>query len=101
MNAIRPRGATAAAVIRDRAMREGTEGAVRNRKIVEMGLIKVAQAIAEGKVKPTMTDLDRLIRLEEFLREEEKVGGTKIVLEWHESCGKPDTVSDGDDGTAK
>jgi hypothetical protein len=35
-------------------------------------------------MKVTMADLDRLIRLEEFLREEEKVGGTKIVLEWRE-----------------
>jgi hypothetical protein len=97
MNAIRPRGATAAAVIRDRAMREGTEGAVRNRKIVEMGLIKVAQAIAEGKVKPTMTDLDRLIRLEEFLRDEEKAEGTKIILEWCQCDGKAQKVGEVED----
>jgi hypothetical protein len=32
----------------------------------------VAQAIAEGKVKVTVAELDRLIRLEEFLREEQK-----------------------------
>jgi hypothetical protein len=66
-----------------------------------MGLVQVAKAIAEGKVKVTVADLDRLIRLEEFLREEEKAEGTKIVLEWCESCGKPGTVSDRDDGTAK
>jgi hypothetical protein len=35
-------------------------------------------------VKTTISDLDRLIRLEEFLREEEKVEGTKIILEWRD-----------------
>ncbi|MFH1312330.1 MAG: hypothetical protein ABIJ00_03805, partial [Candidatus Eisenbacteria bacterium] len=62
----------------------------RNRKIVEMGLIKVAQAIAEGKVKPTITDLDRLIRLEEFLRQEGEEKQQKFVFVWSDtdSSGK-------------
>ncbi|MFH1219381.1 MAG: hypothetical protein V1694_02895 [Candidatus Eisenbacteria bacterium] len=39
--------------------------------------------MAEGKVKPSVSDLDRLIRLEEFLREERKAGEpTKLVVEW-------------------
>ncbi len=48
-----------------------------------MGLVQVAKAIAEGKVKVTVPDLDKIIRLEEFLREERVAGEqTKIVLEW-------------------
>ncbi|MFH1219370.1 MAG: hypothetical protein V1694_02840 [Candidatus Eisenbacteria bacterium] len=58
---------------------------VRNRKLVEMRLVQVAKAIAEGKVKPSVSDLDKLIRLEEFLREECKAGEqTKIVIEWRD-----------------
>jgi len=41
--------------------------------------------IAEGKVKATLSDLHRLIRLEEFLKDEQKAEGTKIILEWAES----------------
>jgi hypothetical protein len=41
----------------------------------------VAKAIAEGKMKVTMADLDRLIRLEEFLREEDPSERPKIVIE--------------------
>ncbi|MFH1219366.1 MAG: hypothetical protein V1694_02820 [Candidatus Eisenbacteria bacterium] len=56
---------------------------MRNLKIIEMGLLQVAKAMAEGKVKPTVSDLDRLIRLEEFLREERKAGEqTKLIVEW-------------------
>lgn len=45
--------------------------------------MQVAKAIAEGKVKVTVPDLDKIIRLEEFLREERVAGEqTKIVLEW-------------------
>jgi hypothetical protein len=49
-----------------------------------VGAARVAKETRGGKVKVTVADLDRLIRLEEFLREEEKAEGTKIVLEWHE-----------------
>jgi 3-methyladenine DNA glycosylase AlkD len=85
----------------DQSLEQGVEALARNRKLVKMGLIRVAKAIAEGRMKVTMADLDRLVRLEEFLREEEKAEGTKFVLEWHESCGKPEEVDGGDDGTAK
>jgi hypothetical protein len=35
-----------------------------------------------------MADLDRLIRLEEFLREEQKTEQTQIFIEWVDSSGK-------------
>ena len=62
------RDADAARTMADQSLKSTTEKIARNRKIVEMGLMQVAKAIAEGKVKPTISDLDRLIRLEEFLR---------------------------------
>ena len=66
----RERDAQAARVMADRSLEENVEGLARNRKIVKMGLLQVAKAVAEGKVKVTMGDLDRLVRLEEYLREE-------------------------------
>ena len=57
-----------ARALADQNLKAGVERVARNRKIVEMGLVRVAQAIAEGKVKVSVADLDRLIRLEEFLR---------------------------------
>jgi len=41
-------------------------------------------------VKATLSDLDRLIRLEEFLKDEQKAEGTKIILEWADSGKKGD-----------
>ena len=42
----------------------------RNLKIVQMSLVRIAKAIVDGDVKMTMSDLDKLIRLESFLRDE-------------------------------
>jgi hypothetical protein len=36
-------------------------------------------------VKPTVSDLDKLIRLEEFLREEKVGDQTKIIFEWRDA----------------
>jgi len=42
----------------------------RSMKIVEMALVRLAKAIADGQVRMTLSDLDRLLRLEAFLRDE-------------------------------
>lgn len=39
----------------------------RNLKIVRVAILKIAKAIAEGRVRSTMGDLDRMVRLEERL----------------------------------
>ena len=49
----------------------------------------VAQAIAEGKIKVSVADLDRLIRLEEFLREEQESKGMEIILHLTDEHGTP------------
>lgn len=42
----------------------------RNLQIVQMSLVKMAKAIVDGEVKMILGDLDKLIRLESFLRDE-------------------------------
>ena len=42
----------------------------RNLKIVQMSLVQLARAIVDGEVKMALGDLDKLIRLESFLRDE-------------------------------
>jgi transposase len=94
------RDAEVGRAIADQTLEDMTGRLARNRKLVKIGLVQVAKAIAEGKVKLSVADLDRLIRLEGFLREEEKVEGTKIILEWSEYDGKGEKVGDvGDAGS--
>ncbi|MFH1219372.1 MAG: hypothetical protein V1694_02850 [Candidatus Eisenbacteria bacterium] len=63
-----------------------------------MGLLQVAKAMAEGKVKPSVSDLDKLIRLEELLREEGKAGEqTRVIFEWRDA-GNPSGEQDKEAG---
>ena len=71
---VQNRDAEVARAVADRSLKNATEKVVRNRKLVEMGLMQVAKAIAESQVKVSVSDLDRLIRLEGFLREGEGQG---------------------------
>lgn len=51
----------------DRILLSSAKVRERNLKMVEIALLRTAQDIAQGRVKPQMGDLDRLIRLEEQL----------------------------------
>ena len=42
----------------------------RSLQIVHMALVQLAKAIAEGDLRMTLSDLDKLIRLEAFLSDE-------------------------------
>jgi len=85
---IHERDAEVARAMADRSMKKGIERGLRNSKIIEMGLVQVAKAIAEGKVKMTVSDLDRLIRLEEYLTEGPGgPGGTELIVTWTECDG--------------
>jgi transposase len=75
------RDAQAVRTMAERNLEENMESLARNRKLVKMGLIQVAKAVAEGKVKVTMADLDRLVRLEEYLREDAGADGQGRPLE--------------------
>ncbi len=41
----------------------------RNLQIVHMALVQLARAVADGQVRTSLGDLDKLIRLESFLRD--------------------------------
>jgi hypothetical protein len=50
-------------------------------KVVELALMKLARGIADGEVKGTFSDLDRLVRLKVFLEEPDVVqGGPQQVI---------------------
>jgi transposase len=98
---IRERDAEVARAMADRSMKEGIERSVRNSKIIEMGLVQVAKAIAEGKVKMTVSDLDRLIRLEEYLREEAQGPVHKrIIVTWKDPKDVDDDENEDEFGEA-
>jgi transposase len=73
-----------ARTLAERSQEDMVERMARNRKIVKMGLMQVAKAVAEGKVKVTLADLDRLVRLEEFLREEAPEQPMQVIIQWSE-----------------
>ena len=41
-----------------------------DQQMVRLGLVQVAKALYEGRIRPTMSDLDRLLRLKRELAEE-------------------------------
>jgi transposase len=47
---------------------------IRNKQIIQLALVQLAKAIAEGKVKMNLSDLDRLVRLESFLDQRSNAG---------------------------
>ncbi|MFN8179282.1 MAG: hypothetical protein U0167_15225 [bacterium] len=53
-----------------RSVRTEVKDRLQQRQLVELGLVTLARQIAEGKVRGTLADLDRLIRLERFLEGE-------------------------------
>ena len=67
----------------DRTLQSSVEERERNKKIIHMALMKVAKAIAEGKVKAKISDLDCLLRLQTFLDERRD-----------EKSERPETVTD-------
>jgi len=64
---ISEREADAARRLADHTQQTQTNERGRNRKIVQLALMKLARGIADGKVRMQMGDLDRLIRLQSFL----------------------------------
>ncbi len=62
------REAEVARRVADRTTAGEVDARSRQAKLVELGLIKLANAIAQGEIKGTFGDLDRLVRLEGFLK---------------------------------
>ena len=61
------RDATAARQIADQSLQSTVDELGRNKKIVQLALVKLAKAIANGQIKMQLGDLDRLIRLQAHL----------------------------------
>jgi hypothetical protein len=53
-----------------RSLKDEVSHRTRNRQLVQLSLVQLAKAIAGGKVKMTLSDLDKLVRLEAFLADE-------------------------------
>jgi len=66
------REAEVARRVTDRTTAGEVDARSRQAKLVELGLIKLANAIAKGEIKGTFGDLDRLVRLEGFLKGTDK-----------------------------
>jgi len=64
---IAERDAAAARQLADQSLQSTVDELGRNKKIVQMALIKVAKAINSDKVRVQIGDLDRLIRLQSYL----------------------------------
>ncbi len=56
----------------DRAEAAQVDARTRQAKLVELGLIKLANAIAQGEIKGSFGDLDKLVRLEGHLKGTDK-----------------------------
>lgn len=64
---IRERDVQVAREVATRALHDEASRRERSLQIVQLALVQLAKAIAEGKVKMTLADVDKLIRLEAFL----------------------------------
>lgn len=64
---INERDAEVVRIMASKAIASEVSNRTRNLQIVRMALVQLAKAIADDKIKMTLADLDRLIRLESFL----------------------------------
>jgi hypothetical protein len=67
---IEERDKAVAHLVEQKTVKQEVDRRTRNKQIVQAGIVAAARAIAEGRVHPTLADLDRLIRLENFLEGE-------------------------------
>jgi hypothetical protein len=67
---IRERDMEVAREVASRTLTDEVTHRERNVQIVQMALVQLARAIVDGKVKMTLGDLDKLIRLEAFLSDQ-------------------------------
>ena len=67
---VRERELQVAREMAGRTLKDEVNHRERNLQIVHMALVQLAKAVADGRVKMNLGDLDRLIRLESFLRDE-------------------------------
>ncbi len=67
---VKERDAEVARTMAQRTLKDEVTHRTRNRQLVQLAIVQLAKAIASGKVKMTLSDLDKLVRLEAFLADE-------------------------------
>ena len=67
---LRERDLEVAREVADRTLTDEVSRRERSLQIVHLAMVQLAKAIAEGEVKMSLADLDKLIRLEAFLSDE-------------------------------
>lgn len=67
---LRKRDLEVAREVAGRTLTDEVSRRERSLQIVHLAMVQLAKAIAEGEVKMTLADLDKLIRLEAFLSDE-------------------------------
>lgn len=84
---VRERDLEIAREVADRTTTSEIDRRERSLQIVHMALVQLAKAIAEGDIRRTLSDLDKLIRLEAFLSNEPE---SRHELVLHELSAKSD-----------
>jgi hypothetical protein len=54
-------------VLANKTLRAEVDSRMRSMQLVQVALVQVAKQLAEGRIKATFNDLDKLLRLERFL----------------------------------
>lgn len=78
---VRERDIEIAREVADRTVTGEIDRRERSLQIVHMALVQLAKAIAEGDIRMTLSDLDKLIRLEAFLSDEPESRYELVVSE--------------------
>ena len=73
--------------VADRTVTGEIDRRERSLQIVHMAMVQLAKAIAEGEIRMTLSDLDKLVRLEAFLSDEPE---SRHELVLSELSGKSD-----------
>ena len=64
------RDAEVAEIVKARTLDDDVDHKVRNQRLVRAAILATAKQIAEGKIRASFSDLDKLMRLEAFLKDE-------------------------------
>jgi hypothetical protein len=54
-------------VLATKTLRSEVDSRLRNKQLIQVALVQIAKQLAEGRIKATLGDLDKLIRLERYL----------------------------------
>jgi hypothetical protein len=106
---VEDREAAVSGIVRERVTSGEVDRRSRNLKIVKAGIVATARAIADGKIKPSLADLERMMRLEAEVELEQHRGEPgadlrgmsdeevlTVARQEHEALGRLLRLIDGD-----